>query len=284
MSDIEKYTNTQQVDTMSQAPMSQGTLAMLNLEQQAAAMQNALSIAQAMCATQMVPKVFFRKPEDGAAAIMYGAELGLNAMQSLQQIMVINGKPGIETRTAVALLKKHGYIIRTVSTSDESVTVEGTGPLGEHEESTWDIARATKAGYTSNKLYQTIPQQMLYAKAAMEVARKIAPDVLSGIAFSVEELRLEEGRPLQATAQRMDSRRGAGAVMAALTKKKEEKEAPAPVVDETDWAAAIEACESIEDLNEVMGKAQPQVDQATWDDLCARANVKSDDLVQGDEQ
>lgn len=64
MSDIEKYTNTQ-VDTVSQAPMSQGTLAMLNLEQQAAAMQNALTIAQAMCATQMVPKAFFRKPEDG---------------------------------------------------------------------------------------------------------------------------------------------------------------------------------------------------------------------------
>lgn len=133
MSDIEKYTNTQ-VDTVSQAPMSQGTLAMLNLEQQAAAMQNALTIAQAMCATQMVPKAFFRKPEDGAAAIMYGAELGLNAMQSLQ------------------------------------------------------------------------------------------------------------------------------------------------------WAAAIEACESIEDLNEVMGKAQPQVDQTTWDDLCARANAKSDELMQGDEQ
>lgn len=56
------------------------------------------------------------------------------------------------------------------------------------------------------------------------------------------------------------------------------------MVDETDWAAAIEACESIEDLNEAMGKAQPQVDQTTWDDLCARANAKSDELMQGDEQ
>lgn len=105
MSDLEKYAQNTQVDVAQSAPLSQGALAMLNLEQQAHAMQNALSIAQAMCATQMVPKSYFRKPEDGAAAIMYGAELGLNAMQSLQQIMVINGKPGIETRTAVALLK-----------------------------------------------------------------------------------------------------------------------------------------------------------------------------------
>lgn len=281
MSDLEKYTNNQPVDTASQAPMSQGTLAMLNLEQQAAAMQNALTIAQAMCSTQMVPKAFFRKPEDGAAAIMYGAELGLNAMQSLQQIMVINGKPGIETRTAVALLKKHGYIIRTVATSDESVTVEGTGPMGEHEEATWDISRATKAGYTSNKLYQTIPQQMLYAKAAMEVARKIAPHVLSGIAYSAEELRLEE-QPLKATAKRMDSRRGAGAVMAALAKKPDApQEDEGQVVDETNWDAAINACETIDALQEVMQRAQSTVSAEQWDTLCEQANAKSAELTGG---
>lgn len=281
MSDLEKYAQNTQADVAQSAPHSQGALAMLNLEQQAHAMQDALSIAQAMCATQMVPKAYFRKPEDGAAAIMYGAELGLNAMQSLQQIMVINGKPGIETRTAVALLKGHGYDIRTVSTSDESVTVEGTGPLGEHEESTWDIARATKAGYTSNKLYQTIPQQMLYAKAAMEVARKIAPHVLSGIAYSTDELRLEE-QPLKATAKRMDSRRGAGAVMAALEKKPQaSQEDTGVVVDETDWGAAINACETIDALQEVMQRAQPTVSAEQWDTLCEQANAKSAELTGG---
>lgn len=281
MSDLEKYAQNTQVDAAQSTPLSQGALAMLNLEQQAHAMQNALSIAQAMCATQMVPKAYFRKPEDGAAAIMYGAELGLNAMQSLQQIMVINGKPGIETRTAVALLKGHGYDIRTVSTSDESVTVEGTGPLGEHEESTWDIARATKAGYTSNKLYQTIPQQMLYAKAAMEVARKIAPHVLSGIAYSTDELRLEE-QPLKATAKRMDSRRGAGAVMAALEKKPQASQEDAgDVVDETDWGAAINACKTIDTLQEVMQRAQPTVSAEQWDTLCEQANAKSAELTGG---
>ncbi|UWE84715.1 hypothetical protein NY035_01850 [Corynebacterium diphtheriae bv. mitis] len=281
MSDLEKYAQNTQVDVAQSTPLSQGALAMLNLRQQAQAMQDALSIAQAMCATQMVPKSYFRKPEDGAAAIMYGAELGLNAMQSLQQIMVINGKPGIETRTAVALLKGHGYDIRTVSTSDESVTVEGTGPLGEHEESTWDIARATKAGYTSNKLYQTIPQQMLYAKAAMEVARKIAPHVLSGIAYSTDELRLEE-QPLKATAKRMDSRRGAGAVMAALEKKPQASQEDAgDVVDETDWGAAINACKTIDTLQEVMQRAQPTVSAEQWDTLCEQANAKSAELTGG---
>lgn len=198
MSDIQKYEN-HPVDITPAAPQSMGTQALQNLEEQAKAMGNAMTIANAMCSTGMVPKQYKDKPEDGAAAILYGAELGLNAIQSLQQIMVINGKPGIETRTAVALLKKHGYEVRTVETSDESVTVEGIGPNGEHEISTWTMTRAQTAGYTSNSLYKKIPQQMLYAKAAMEVARKTAPHVLSGIAYSVEELRLE---PVKMTATR----------------------------------------------------------------------------------
>lgn len=226
-----------------------GTQALQNLSLQAQAMGNAMQIAEAMCSTQMVPKAFQGKPADGAAAILYGAELGLNAIQSLQQIMVINGKPGIETRTAVALLMHHGYMIRTVETSDTSVTVEGVAPNGHTEQSTWDIDRAKAAGYTSNKLYERIPQQMLYAKAAMEVARKIAPHVLMGIAYSTEELRLEENHVVKAAARRMDKPRGVAGVKAALAKPQPAEDAPA--LDVPSWIAAIQAAHTLEELGKI---------------------------------
>lgn len=252
MSELQKYEN-QPVETMPAAAQSMGTQALQNMEQQAQAMGNAMKIAEAMCSTDMVPKQYKNKPADGAAAILYGAELGLNAIQSLQQIMVINGKPGIETRTAVALLKKHGYEVRTVETSDKAVTVEGIGPNGEHEVSTWTIQRAETAGYTSNALYKKIPQQMLYAKAAMEVARKIAPHVLSGIAYSVEELRLE---PVKAQATRMDVQRGADGVRAALAAKKNPEPAPEPAQDDsaayvaevTEHLATLDTQEQVNDF------------------------------------
>lgn len=226
-----------------------GTQALQNLSLQAQAMGNAMQIAEAMCSTQMVPKAFQGKPADGAAAILYGAELGLNAIQSLQQIMVINGKPGIETRTAVALLMRHGYTIRTVETSDTSVTVEGIAPDGHVEQSTWDIERAKTAGYTSNKLYERIPQQMLYAKAAMEVARKIAPHVLMGIAYSSEELALEKEiqAPVRATARRTDRPRGVAGVKAALTKPKPET----PALDVDPYMAAIQEAPNLDELNQI---------------------------------
>ena len=97
-------------------------------------------------------------------------------------MFVVHGQPAIYARTMVGLLKAKGYTFETVDTSDNAVTVRGTSPRGEVEESTWTIDRAKKAGYTGNKKYQSDPQAMLYAKAASEVCRKLAPDVLLGIA------------------------------------------------------------------------------------------------------
>ncbi|MBM4494775.1 hypothetical protein GS436_21025 [Rhodococcus hoagii] len=120
------------------------------------------------------------------------AELGLNPIQSLQQIFVVQGKPAIYARTMVALLKTRGYLIETIESTDTSVTVRGTDPqTGIVEESTWTIDRAKKAGYTSNKKYDTDPHGDAVREGATEVARKIAPDVLLGIAHSREELELD---------------------------------------------------------------------------------------------
>ena len=217
MTEMEKYTEQALagIDTPQMPSVQAGALD--NLQQQVAAMDAASRLAGALCATEMVPKQYRGKPDDGAAAILYGAELGMNATQALQNVMVINGKPGVEARTMVALLAKQGYLVETVESSDTSVTVRGTAPNGHEETSTWTIDRAAQAGYTSNALYKKIPEQMLYAKAATEVCRKIAPHVLMGIAYSTEELRLEGA--VKATATRKDRpSRGSAGLRAAIEK------------------------------------------------------------------
>ncbi|AXH50518.1 ssDNA-binding protein [Gordonia phage Ruthy] len=182
------------------------------LMQHAQSMDTAHRLADNMCRTPLVPEIYQvgsypnRDKDDdavvgaGTAAILYGMELGLNPIQSLQQIFPVHGQPGIYARTAVALLKSRGYKIWTEATSDESVTVMGQAPDGTAEGSTWTIERAEKAGYVptidestgqyrknqrgrliGNEKYLTDPQAMLYAKAAMEVCRKLAPEVLMGI-------------------------------------------------------------------------------------------------------
>lgn len=196
------------------------------LVKQAKAMDAAYQLATTLCNTQMVPQTFRGKPDDGAAAILYGAELGLKPQQALQQVFVVHGQPAIYARTMVALLKGKGYTFETVETSDTSVTVRGTSPRGEVEEATWTIDRAKKAGYTSNKKYQSDPQAMLYAKASSEVCRKLAPDVLLGIRYTAEDLELEPVK-MQATRTDQPVSGGASGVKAALEAKKQ----PQPAVD-----------------------------------------------------
>ena len=272
MTEMEKYTD-QALAGMDapQMPTVQAG-ALDNLQQQVAAMDAASRLAGALCSTAMVPKQYQGKPDDGAAAILYGAELGMNPIQSLQNVMVINGKPGVEARTMVALLKTKGYRVETVEQSDTKVTVRGVAPDGHEETSTWTIDRAAQAGYTSNALYKKIPAQMLFAKAATEVCRKIAPDVLLGIAYSTEELRLEGA--VKATATRKDRpSRGSAGLRAALEQKSERDVQDADVEEgesvELSEAAEIAASDiqAVEDRNLIKGildEVEPHVSEGEF--------------------
>ena len=184
------------------------------------AMSEAKILADALCDTDMVPATYRGKPGNGAAAILYGAELGLNPIQSLQHIFVVHGQPSIYARTAVALLKRHGIKFRTIEESPTSVTIRAERG-DEAEESTWTLDRATKAGYASNRKYSSEPTQMLWAKAAMEVSRRIAPDILLGIAYSTEEMELSESqqssRPVQSRRPAAAPRRGVEGLRTAIT-------------------------------------------------------------------
>jgi hypothetical protein len=224
------------------------------------AIDMAYNFADKLCRTPLVGTVYRGKPADAAVAILYGAELGLNPIQSLQNIFTVHGTPAIYARTMVALLKVKGYRIDPIESSDESVTVVGYSPTGQEVECTWTIERATKAGYVpqidpntgdyrknangkldGNMKYLTDPQAMLYAKAAAEVCRKLAPDVLLGIAHSAEDLDSEPA-PVRVVSERVTPADIAGTLAAGgsglPTTQWSAPQAPEPEDAETDADAA----------------------------------------------
>jgi len=76
--------------------------AMDMLREHAEMMRMAFDLATAMVGTTMVPKIYQRKSKDdkdaannATAAILYGLELGLNPIQSLQQVFSVHGTPAI---------------------------------------------------------------------------------------------------------------------------------------------------------------------------------------------
>lgn len=157
-------------------------------------MNAAMTIANGIVGTSFVPAHFKGKAEEAAAAIMYGATLGFDPLTSLQQLYSIGGKPALYARAMVAVVMSQGHKIWTVEDKPDSVTVAGQRRGSEHvEEITWTMDRAKTAGYTSNANYKKDPHAMLYARASGDVARRIAPDALLGLAYSAEELQLGEG-------------------------------------------------------------------------------------------
>ena len=162
----------------------------------AASLVAAKQLGDALCATTFAPASFRGKPEDAAAAILHGDEVGLSPMQALQSIYVISGKPAMYARAMVAVVLAAGHEVWTVSKTDAQVTVAGRRRGSSHTiEETWTTARAAKAGYTNNKKYASDPQAMLYARAASDVCRQVAPDELAGLAYSAEELELAVDEP-----------------------------------------------------------------------------------------
>lgn len=168
----------------------------------AGAMGDAMTLAKGLAGTAFVPSHFQGKPADTAVAIMKGAALGLDPVAALEAIYVISGKPALYARSMVALVLARGHEVWTEEADAATVTVRGRRHGSSHvEESTWDVARVKAAGLDRNRQYAAHPEAMLYARAAADVCRRIAPDVLAGLSYGVEELQ-EPAVDAQATIQR----------------------------------------------------------------------------------
>lgn len=277
-------------------PHSTNAVAMLH--EHAQVYNTAWKLAGQLVQTTMVPKRFFRKQGDATAAILYGAELGLNPIQSLQRVVPIHGMPSLEARTMVGLLKARAYKVRTLEQSDTSVTVEGVAPDGEKYTSTWTIDRAKQAGYVptpapgvtnprqdekddwvtvsktwdgkttvsivGNMKYITDPQTMLKAKAQAEVCRELAPDVLMGISYTREELESEDQRQFD----RMDERGAVPARVSTAPVTEDEifaEEVPIPepsVANDSDQADATPPEAPAGDVTEDQGGGVPDSEPA----------------------
>lgn len=170
------------------------TATTVSLMEWAQELNAAHQLGTALCGTEFVPSSFRGKPEAAAAAILAGKSLGLDPMNALANIFVVSGRPSMYARTMAALVMQAGHTIRRIQATEQSVIYEGKRKGDTtFTRVEWTIARAQKAGYTSNKKYQSDPIAMLTAKCQAEICRVIAPDVLTGIAAtSVEEVELDD--------------------------------------------------------------------------------------------
>lgn len=184
MSEIAKIEVPQQA--LATAPeIDQNTADFLQVEMKA--YQAAAYMAEGLAASSLVPDVYRNQPANVALVIMQGAALGLKPLQALNGIYVLHGKPALESKTMAAVLLQHGYKIETVESSPETVTVRFTAPDGATHEETKTIKWAKGMGLDKN-MWVKDPEHMLYQRCIAYGARKVAPNLLLGMPYSVDEL------------------------------------------------------------------------------------------------
>lgn len=163
---------------------AQFTLAPQNLTE-------AMEFAKMMADSDLVPKAFKGKPGDVLIAVQMGGEVGLQPMASIQNIAVINGKPGIYGDAGKAILLANGCIIEEndieiIKKSGRAkckITRPGRPPV----ERTYSIENAKTAGlWNKEGPWRTNPERQMAWRAFWFAARDAAADLLKGLGGAEE--------------------------------------------------------------------------------------------------
>ncbi len=164
------------------------------------------SIAESIAKTSFVPKAFAGKPAEVTAAILAGAEVGLQPLASLRSINVIQGQPALSALAMRGVVQAHGHEIWVEESSENKAVVCGRrAGLGKQtQRSEWTIDRARRLGLLGKDNWVKQPQAMLIARATAECCRLTAADALAGLAYAVEEIadQADEKPVRKRTAQR----------------------------------------------------------------------------------
>ena len=144
--------------------------------------------AQKIANTPFVPTAFRGKPEAVFAAILYGDELGLGPMQSLNSIHVIEGKPSMSPELMRALVARAGHRLDVKLASNEKVVLWGKRADNDSEATVeWSMKDAQQAGLAGRGAWKTYPRAMLLARATSEICRQIFSDCIMGLSYTPEE-------------------------------------------------------------------------------------------------
>lgn len=150
----------------------------------------AMRLAAMIANSQLAPKSFAGKPEDTLVAMMMGHEIGLNPMQAIQNIAVINGRPSIWGDAMLALVQNHPAFKSIEEIFDQSAMVATcivARKGGKPHTQTYSQADAVKAGLWSKPgPWQQHPKRMLQMRARGFALRNQFADALLGLITAEE--------------------------------------------------------------------------------------------------
>ncbi len=151
-------------------------------------LDEAMQFAGMMSKSNIVPKDYQGNPGNVLVAVQWGMELGLQPLQAMQNIAVINGRPSIWGDAMLAIVRGSGLlesIKEDISETGAVCTIKRRGEDAVSREFT--IEDAKRAGlYGKQGPWQQHPKRMMQMRARAFALRDVFPDVLRGVNIAEE--------------------------------------------------------------------------------------------------
>jgi hypothetical protein len=212
-------------------------------------MKEAMEFAGLLAKSDIVPKDYQGKPGNVLVAIQWGMEIGLQPMQAMQNIAVINGRPSIWGDAMIALVRAcpaFEYITETQTDREATCVIKRKGEP--EAVRTFSMEDAKRAGLTGKSgPWTQYPKRMMQMRARSWALRDVFPDVLKGMICAEEAL---DSGPRDVTPVTRTA--------ATLERIKQSKQAPVtePKIDSTDMDACLDAIARCGDLESLRAAAK----------------------------
>jgi hypothetical protein len=166
---------------------------------------NALfKMAEAIARTEFVPEKMRGKVHEVFAAVLFGREVGLNPMASVQNVAVINGKPSLWGDAALAVVQNHPAYEWHQESTFEQINETGVAVIrvkrrGNPEPfvSKFSVDDAKRARLWGRKgPWTDYPQRMLQMRARGFGLRNAFADALRGLITAEEARDYDAPRPV----------------------------------------------------------------------------------------
>lgn len=152
-------------------------------------LDEAMKYAEVIASSDIVPQDYKGKPGNVLIAMQMGIELGLPALQAIQNIAVVNGRPAVYGDSLMAIARSHPtceYIQETFDDPKMVATCRAKRKGQPEEVRTFSQMEAETAGLWGKNTWKAYPKRMLQMRARSYAVRDVWPDALRGIAMAEE--------------------------------------------------------------------------------------------------
>ncbi|MEL7447734.1 MAG: hypothetical protein AAFN78_00915 [Pseudomonadota bacterium] len=148
---------------------------------------NAMKAADMLAKSDFVPKDYRGKPGNILVAVSMGAEVGLKPLQALQNIAVINGRPGLWGDALPALIRVHPefeYMDEWEENETAYCVIKRRNQPAQTR--TFSAEDAKRAGLAGGNVHKSYPARMRQMRARGFCSRDVFPDALKGLGVAEE--------------------------------------------------------------------------------------------------